>query len=118
MEQTALIPTALRFLLYSDHEAVQVDLDASCLTVSATARPRLGALVREHAPDITLKVSTEAAMTADTLPDAPTDCAMMRRPRNLAESSTAIAPGALGSRVRGRAKRAERKTRWLQVVHE
>lgn len=92
------IPRMPKFLMYFEYEAVQVDLDGSYLTDPDTAVEHLNGLAKGRNLVVDLLETKE--FTASTLPDVPTNVEFMTSPRIIADKSTSIALGIIGSKVR------------------
>jgi hypothetical protein len=92
------IPQETQFLMYFDHDAVQVDLDASYLTSAQTA----AAHADELAGQFGLKPSylVPKNFTASQLPDIPTNYNYMCCPRTISDLSVKIGLGYIGPKVR------------------
>jgi hypothetical protein len=99
LELTVYIPDAVRFMMYFDHAAVQVDLDQSYLNDPETALDRARALAAEAG----LKpfFLSPKARTASSLPDIPTHFQFMCCPRSVSDVSSKIGLGTIGPKVRG-----------------
>ena len=96
---TVYIPEATRFMMYFDHDAVQVDLDRSYLAAPDTAAER----VRAMADDANLSVTfiEPKNRTASNLPDLPTHFSFMCCPRSITDCTSKIGLGYIGPKVRG-----------------
>ncbi len=92
------IPKHIKFLMYFDNDVVQVDLDGSYLTDSATAEAHALELITSY--DLTPKFLTPKNFTASTLPDIPTNFDFMCCPRSISDLSSKIGLGYIGPRVR------------------
>ncbi|QJT09440.1 universal stress protein [Oceanidesulfovibrio marinus] len=92
------IPRMPKFLMYFEYEAVQVDLDGSYLNDPDTAVEHLNGLTKGRNLVVDLLETKE--FTASTLPDVPTNVEFMTSPRIIADKSTSIALGIIGSKVR------------------
>ena len=102
-EQLALdidvyIPEKKRFLMYFDHEVVQIDLDDSYLFAPETARKHAEALLEKK--HIAYHFIQPKEHTASTLPDIPTDYAFMSLPRSVSDITSKIGLGLIGPKVR------------------
>jgi hypothetical protein len=104
LDMTIYIPRMPRFLMYFEHEAVQVDLDGSYLADPDTALDHLNALAEGRT--VRMELIEARDFTASTLPDVPTDVEFMTCPRIFADLSTKIALGKIGSNVRAILKAA------------
>jgi len=98
LELTIYIPDAVRFMMYFEHEAVQVDLDRSYLNDPQTAVERARALAAEGG--LTPNFLYPKNRTASTLPDIPTHFAFMSCPRSISDVSSKIGLGYIGPKVR------------------
>jgi hypothetical protein len=98
LELTVYVPDALQFMMYFDHEAVQVDLDTSYLNDPKTAVARARAI----AADAGLKPRFlhPKNRTSRDLPDIPTHFAFMCCPRSISDLSSKIGLGYIGPKVR------------------
>ncbi len=105
LDMTVYIPRMPRFLMYFEHEAVQVDLDGSYLADPDSATEHLNEIARGR--DVLLEILAARDFTASTLPDVPTDVEFMTCPRIIADLSTKIALGKIGSTVRAILKAAQ-----------
>ncbi len=92
------IPEAKQFLLYFDHDAVQVDLDGSYLTTPATALENATRLAEKE--NISPTFLTPKNYTASQLPDIPTHYNYMCCPRSISDLSSKIGLGYIGPKVR------------------
>lgn len=92
------IPKTKRFLLYFQHDAVQVDLDDSYLEASDSALAHLQGLLDEHG--VIAQIIEPDQYTASNLPDLPTDFQFMCSPRALSDKTSKIGLGHIGSKVR------------------
>lgn len=92
------IPQTTQFLMYFEHDAVQVDLDASYLTAPATAQDH----ARQLAADNGIKPAflTPKNYTASQLPDITTNFNYMCCPRSISDLSSKIGLGYIGPKVR------------------
>jgi hypothetical protein len=95
---TIYIPDAVRFLMYFDHDAVQVDLDRSYLNTPETATERAIALAAEAG--LKPQFLSPKNRTASDLPDIPTHFAFMCCPRSVSDLSSKIGLGYIGPKVR------------------
>lgn len=100
------VPTERRFLLYFEHNAVQVSLDGSYLTDPESARARAAAIATSMLPPASVTFFEPGEYSASNLPDLPTDFTFMTCPRVLTEPSSKIALGKIGSGVRSILKAA------------
>ncbi len=87
-----------RFTLNFELDLVEVQLDGSYLISPETAELHARELV--EAQGLVLRLVEPSHRVASTLPELPSDFDMMTCPRSLSDSSGAILPGRLGSRVR------------------
>lgn len=92
------LPEFKRFLLYFDSEVVQVDLDASYLSDSASAKEHIREILAFHQVEYTL-VKPKGKSASD-LPDLPTRFSFMTCPRSMSDDTRKIALGVIGSKVR------------------
>jgi nucleotide-binding universal stress UspA family protein len=92
------IPEARQFLLYFDHDAVQVDLDGSYLMSPQTASEKAESLARESGVGCMYLVPKN--YTASQLPDIPTNFNYMCCPRSISDLSAKIGLGYIGPKVR------------------
>lgn len=104
LDMTVYIPRMPRFLMYFEHEAVQVDLDSSYLADPGSAIDHLDEIVSGRS--VRLEILEAEDFTASTLPDVPTNVDFMTCPRIIADLSTKIALGKIGSTVRSILKAA------------
>lgn len=92
------VPEATQFLMYFDHDAVQVDLDKSYLTSPDTAVANATALAEEAGLKPNFLVPKN--FTASQLPDIPTNFNYMCCPRSITDLSSKIGLGYIGPKVR------------------
>lgn len=92
------IPKTKQFLMYFDHDAVQVDLDGSYLTTPATALENATRLAEKE--NIHPAFLTPKHYTASQLPDIPTQFNYMCCPRSIGDLSSKIGLGYIGPKVR------------------
>jgi nucleotide-binding universal stress UspA family protein len=92
------IPRTTQFLMYFDHDAVQVDLDDSYLTMPTTAEEHARQLAEQH----TIKpvFLSPKNYTASQLPDIATNFNYMCCPRSISDLSSKIGLGYIGPKVR------------------
>jgi hypothetical protein len=95
---TIYIPDAVRFMIYFDHDAVQVDLDRSYLTDPETAVDRARALAADAG--LRPRFLQPKNRTASDLPDIPNHYAFMCCPRSISDLSSKIGLGYIGPKVR------------------
>lgn len=95
---TIYIPDAVHFMMYFNHEAVQVDLDRSYLTGPETAMERACALAAEAG--LKPRFLNPKNRTASDLPDIPTHFGFMCCPRSISDLSSKIGLGYIGPKVR------------------
>jgi len=95
---TIYIPDSVRFMMYFDHDAVQVDLDRSYLSSPETAAERAFSLAAERGlkPDLLVPKNR----TNSDLPDIPTHFSFMTCPRSISDLSSKIGLGYIGPKVR------------------
>ena len=98
LELTIYIPDAVRFMMYFDFEAVQVDLDRSYLNGPETATERARALAAKAG--LKPRFLYPKNRTASDLPDIPTQFAFMSCPRSISDISSKIGLGYIGPKVR------------------
>lgn len=98
LELTIYIPDAVRFMMYFDFEAVQVDLDRSYLNGPETATERARALAAKAG--LKPRFLYPKNRTASDLPDIPTQFAFMSCPRSISDLSSKIGLGYIGPKVR------------------
>lgn len=92
------LPQATQFLLYFDHDAVQVDLDGSYLMSPRTASAHAESLAQEWGVKCSYLVPKN--YTASQLPDIPTNFNYMCCPRSISDLSAKIGLGYIGPKVR------------------
>ena len=92
------IPRQKKFLMYFDHEVVQIDLDDSYLFSPETAREHAESLVIPK--QIGYRFLQPREQTASTLPDIPSSYAFMCLPRSVSDKTSKIGLGHLGPKVR------------------
>jgi nucleotide-binding universal stress UspA family protein len=92
------VPEATQFLMYFEHDAVQVDLDNSYLTSPDTAVANATALAEEAGLKPNFLVPKN--FTASQLPDVPTNFSYMCCPRSITDLSSKIGLGYIGPKVR------------------
>ncbi len=92
------IPESTQFLMYFDHDAVQVDLDGSYLTSPGSALAHAVALAEQSG--IKTVPLAPKNFTASQLPDIPTNFNYMCCPRTISDLSAKIGLGYIGPKVR------------------
>ncbi len=92
------MPDAVRFMMYFDHNAVQVDLDRSYLTDQETALKRVRSLTAEAG--LKPEFLEPKKRTVSNLPDVPTHFQFMCCPRSISDLSSKIGIGYIGPKVR------------------
>ena len=92
------VPQTTQFLMYFDHDAVQVDLDNSYLMAPGTAVAHATALAEQD--HIKPTFLTPKNFTASQLPDIPTNFNYMCCPRSISDLSSKIGLGYIGPKVR------------------
>jgi hypothetical protein len=92
------IPESTQFLMYFDHDAVQVDLDGSYLTSPQSARSHVDELAESFGVKPVYFVPKN--FTASRLPDVPTAFNYMCCPRSISDISSKIGLGYIGPKVR------------------
>ena len=95
---TIYIPDAMRFMMYFDQDAVQVDLDRSYLNDPETASERALSLSSEAG--LKPRLLRPKSHTASDLPDIPTHFAFMCCPRSVSDLTSKIGLGYIGPKVR------------------
>jgi nucleotide-binding universal stress UspA family protein len=92
------IPESTQFLLYFDHDAVQVDLDNTYLAAPNTAQPHADYLAQQSGLKPSYVVPKN--YTASKLPDIPTSFNYMTCPRAISDLSAKLGLGYIGPKVR------------------
>ncbi|MBT8339291.1 MAG: universal stress protein [Desulfatitalea sp.] len=92
------VPESKQFVMYFDHDMVQVDLDDSYLTTPDSATTRVRQLAAVYG--ITPTFFKPKAFTASQLPDISTAFNFMCCPRSISDLSTKIGLGHIGPKVR------------------
>ena len=92
------VPQATQFLMYFDHDAVQVDLDDSYLTSPDTAVAHATELAQSSG--LTPNFLTPKNYTASQLPDIPANFNYMCCPRSITDLASKIGLGYIGPKVR------------------
>jgi hypothetical protein len=92
------VPQATQFLMYFEHDAVQVDLDGSYLTAFESAVDHATALAKEA--DLEPNFLVPKNFTASQLPDIPVQFSYMCCPRSITDLSSKIGLGYIGPKVR------------------
>lgn len=92
------VPRDARFLMYLEHDVVQVDLDKSYLTSPDTAVEHANLLAEEHG--VRINFFEPKDYTASTLPEVPINFRYMCCPRSISDLSSKIGLGFIGPRVR------------------
>ena len=95
---TIYIPESTQFLMYFDHDAVQVDLDSSYLTATESAESRACQLADEFGIKPTFLRPKN--YTASQLPDIPTSFHYICCPRSISDLHSKIGLGYIGPKVR------------------
>jgi nucleotide-binding universal stress UspA family protein len=103
-ELSVYLPRDKKFLLYFEYGAVQVDLDSSYLDSPETAENNLRGIL--EAEGVKAEIFEARHYSASTLPDVPSDVEFMTCPRVIADVSSKIALGRIGSKVRAILKQA------------
>lgn len=93
------IPADPRFLLYFEHQAVQIDLDASYLRKPETARATVEQLLG-LGPKLDYTLVEPTGHTGTGLPDISSAFTFMTCPRSISEPSSRLGLGLLGPKVR------------------
>ena len=96
------VPQATQFIMYFDHDAVQVDLDSSYLTSPDSAVAHATELVQQAGLEFNFLVPKN--FTASQLPDIPSNFSYMCCPRSITDLSSKIGLGYIGPKVRRIAK--------------
>jgi len=97
-EPILYLPEFVKFLIYFDHEVVQIDLDRSYLKFKDTARENAEAILKNNGFEPRFFVPKN--YTASNLPDINSDFDYMTCPRSISDLSSKIGLGFIGSRVR------------------
>ena len=92
------IPESTQFLMYFEHDAVQVDLDGSYLTSPRSAADHVAELSEQFGIKPVFMVPKN--FTASQLPDVPTTFNYMCCPRTISDMSAKIGLGYIGPKVR------------------
>ena len=92
------VPQATQFLMYFDHDAVQVDLDGSYLSAPDSAVEHASALAKEAS--LVPNFLVPKNFTASQLPDIPVQFSYMCCPRSITDLSSKIGLGYIGPKVR------------------
>jgi hypothetical protein len=92
------IPQATQFLLYFDHDAVQVDLDSTYLAAPKTAQNHADSLAQQSGVKPSYLIPKN--FTASQLPDIPTNFNYMTCPRTIGDLSAKLGLGYIGPKVR------------------
>jgi nucleotide-binding universal stress UspA family protein len=92
------IPQSTQFLIYFDHDAVQVDLDGSYLTSPGNAAAHVTELAQQEG--LSPFFLTPKNYTASQLPDIPPHFDYMCCPRSITDLSSKIGLGYIGPKVR------------------
>lgn len=92
------LPQEKKFLLYFEHDAVQVDLDDSYLRNRDSAERNCTMLANNMGQKP--HIIDAAGYTASTLPDVPTDYSYMTCPRVISDKTSKIGLGHIGPAVR------------------
>ncbi|MGD8369162.1 MAG: universal stress protein [Desulfobacterales bacterium] len=95
---TVYIPESKQFLMYFDHDAVQVDLDNSYLASPNTAPDRVRELAEKEG--IEVRFYRPKHYTAKEFPDVRPDFDFMTCPRTISDLSSKIGLGFIGQKVR------------------
>ncbi|GAB6906238.1 UspA12 [Desulfosarcina cetonica] len=95
---TVYIPKTTQFMMYFDHDAVQVDLDRTYLRAPQTAEERARQLAEEAGLEV--RFIAPVNRTASTLPDLPTHFTFMCCPRAMSDRTSKIGLGYIGPKVR------------------
>jgi hypothetical protein len=92
------IPQTTQFLLYFDHDAVQVDMDRSYLMSPQTATAHVDTLAQQNG--LKCVYLAPKHYTASQLPDIPTNFNYMGCPRSISDLTAKIGLGYIGPKVR------------------
>jgi nucleotide-binding universal stress UspA family protein len=92
------VPQATQFMIYFDHDAVQVDLDRSYLTSPDTAVAHATELAQNSG--LEPNFLTPKNYTASQLPDIPANFNYMCCPRSITDLASKIGLGYIGPKVR------------------
>jgi nucleotide-binding universal stress UspA family protein len=95
---TVYIPESKQFLMYFDHDAIQVDLDSSYLASPKTAVDRVRELAEKEG--IQIHFYRPKHYTAKEFPDIHPDFDFMTCPRSISDLSSKIGLGFIGQKVR------------------
>jgi hypothetical protein len=95
---TVYIPESKQFLMYFDHDAIQVDLDSSYLASPKTAVERVRELAGKEG--IQIHFYRPKHYTAKAFPDIHPDFDFMTCPRSISDLSSKIGLGFIGQKVR------------------
>ena len=98
MKLHVYIPKTLRFLMYFDNEAVEINLDESYIRAPETAEYHLREIVEKTGTE--WELVTPPTQTNRMLPNLRTTYSLMCAPRILAEPSSGIGLGKIGPKVR------------------
>lgn len=95
------LPTHKKFLMYFEHQALQIDLDSSYLQAPERARDNLKRIFQEQKfSRALLFMENDLEYSATTLPDLPSTCSYMTCPRSISDKSGKIGLGHIGPKVR------------------
>lgn len=92
------VPVSTQFLMYFDHDAVQIDLDSSYLSSPSSAVSHARELAEDYG--IIPNFLEPKNYTASQLPDIPTGFNYMCCPRSISDLSSKIGLGYIGPKVR------------------
>lgn len=92
------VPESKQFLMYFDHDVVQVDLDGSYLTSPENAEARATQIASSFG--IIPSFFKPKNFTASQLPDIPSEFNYMCSPRSISDLSSKIGLGYIGPKVR------------------
>jgi len=92
------VPQTTQFLMYFDHDAVQVDLDSSYMTLPDCAQAHAAELAKQYG--LTPTFFTPKNFTASQLPDIPSNFNYMCCPRSITDLSSKLGLGYIGPKVR------------------
>lgn len=98
LDMVVYVPREKKFLMYFEHDVVQVDLDDSYLRMPESADRHVREILNPL--EIEPQFVSPDSFTASTLPDVPTDFEFMCCPRAISDLSAKIGLGYIGSKVR------------------
>lgn len=92
------IPKTKKFLMYFEHDTVQVDLDDSYMSNEENAVKHVRQILEMQ--NFTAEFVEPEQYTASNLPDLPTDYEYMTCPRSISDKVSKLGLGHIGSKVR------------------